>query len=188
MEVPLEGNHEHQPFFMVGMWQCSTWHEHCKEMNVYGIHYVDMCTTWLHVCQMIQWRISEALEVTSSEPLTQPDNLLSAHPLSGVLLKPLSLRHWSITKGSSRRNFQPLKLVCQHHWCAHWSYQSHVEWFIMTADACQVYRCHKDKRKKGIKRSTYDEEKTPASSTQTSVASLPDRIFSKTAFAVRRTF
>jgi hypothetical protein len=31
---------------------------------------------------------------------------------------------------------------------------------------------------KGIKRSTYDEEKTPASSTQTLVASLPNRIFS----------
>ena len=47
-----------------------------------------------------------------------------------------------------------------------------------------MYRCHKDKRKKGNKRSTYDEEKTPASSTQTSVASLPDRIFSKTTFAL----
>ena len=125
-----------------------------------------------------------ALDVTSSEPLTQPDNLLSADPLSGELLKPLSLRHWSITKGSSRRNFQPLKRMCQHLWCAHWSYQFHAEWFIMTADVCQVYRCHKDKRKKGIKRSTYDEEKTPASSTQTSVASLPDRIFSNTVFAL----
>jgi hypothetical protein len=30
----------------------------------------------------------------------------------------------------------------------------------------------------------YDEEKTPASLTQTSIASLPNRIFSKTAFAL----
>ncbi len=54
----------------------------------------------------------------------------------------------------------------------------------MTAAACQVYRCHEDERKKGIKGSTYDEEQTPASLTQTSVTSLPDRIFSKTAFAL----